>query len=207
MTKIDELNRVYYQKSKLFLYPLLGIPRNGEFVPVKTYLRWDGKFTTVERRLIVVFKTDDSSEFKEFDKTVLRANPRFDEFHQVSPTYGIYIFHFKDLLSFEAYGQVAKGAYSEMNAGFKQQISRFFKANKRNHLQMLSYLYPSRYYEDYAALLTVPSKRFQDRYDKEDMEDQLRRTGELCSRPDIGRETLAEDFSNLEVLKESLSLL
>ena len=200
--KIKELNRVYYQKSKLFLYPLLGIPRGGSVTPVKTYLRWEGKYTTVHRKLMVAYRLRDDEEFEVFDKTVLRTNPRFEEFYKVNDDFGIYVFSFTNMLDFEAYGQVAKGEYSALNANFKKMIERFFSDNRRNKEQIKSYIYPSRYYEDYAELLTVPSARPQDKYDREDMEDELRRNGELCTVPDFDKETLKADLSNLLILKE-----
>ena len=200
--KIKELNRAYVQKSKLFLYPLLGIKRGGTYTPVKTYLRWDGKYTTVDRKLMVAYRLEDSDAFMAFDREVLRANPRFEEFYKITNDLGIYVFGFKKMLDFEVYGQVAKGGYSEMNSEFKRMVVNFFSDNKRNKEQMKSYLYPSKYYEDYAELLTVKSPRPQDQYDREDMEDTLRRNGELCSVPDFDKETLKADFSNLLILKE-----
>ena len=31
----------YFQKSKVFLYPLLGIKKGIRFVPIETYIKWD----------------------------------------------------------------------------------------------------------------------------------------------------------------------
>ena len=200
MTKIEQLNKVYYQKSKLFLYPLLEIKRNGSVTPLKTFFCWEGKYNTLDRKLIVVFRLREDDEYKVFDKTVLKTNERFEEYYQVEKDglkYGIYIFSFKSMFDFEAYGHVAAGKYSELNLSYKKQIERFFANNKKNLAHIRSYLYPSKYYEEYAELLTVPSKRYEDRFDKEDMETQLKRTGELCSRPDYTKETLKANLRNL----------
>ncbi len=35
---IDTLYRKYFQKSKIFIYPLLGIKQGTKIVPIETYL-------------------------------------------------------------------------------------------------------------------------------------------------------------------------
>ncbi len=43
---LNEIYRKYFQKSKIFLYPLLDIPRGAKALPTETYLSWNNKYTT-----------------------------------------------------------------------------------------------------------------------------------------------------------------
>ena len=34
--------KTYFQKSKVFLYPLLGIAKGARYIPEETYMSWAG---------------------------------------------------------------------------------------------------------------------------------------------------------------------
>ena len=46
----------YFQKSKVFLYPLLNIPKGVRFVPSQTYLTWEDQFDLSRYKLIALYK-------------------------------------------------------------------------------------------------------------------------------------------------------
>ncbi len=52
---IDALYKEYFQKSKIFMYPLLGIGRGSGVVPEQTYLSWEGYVTPEDTKLIAVY--------------------------------------------------------------------------------------------------------------------------------------------------------
>ena len=45
----------YFQKSKIFLYPLLDIRKGEEFVPVETYIYWDGLYDESDYKYICIY--------------------------------------------------------------------------------------------------------------------------------------------------------
>ena len=44
----------YFQKSKVFIYPLLGIKRGLSVVPKETYISWEGHCKPEDMKLICV---------------------------------------------------------------------------------------------------------------------------------------------------------
>ena len=43
---LNSVYKKYFQKSKVFLYPLLGIKRGVSVIPVETYFGWDGYYNS-----------------------------------------------------------------------------------------------------------------------------------------------------------------
>lgn len=67
--KIKSLYDRYFQKSKVFIYPLLGIKRGNSVVPIETYISWDGHYSSEDMKLICVYKIRTDAEYKTFEKT------------------------------------------------------------------------------------------------------------------------------------------
>jgi hypothetical protein len=44
----------YFQKSKVFIYPLLGIKRGNNVVPHETYISWNDTFAPEDMRSVVL---------------------------------------------------------------------------------------------------------------------------------------------------------
>ena len=67
---INALYKKYFQKSKIFLYPLLDIKRGTSVVPSETYLSWNDTINSEDMKLICTyhFRTDD--EYTKFEKNV-----------------------------------------------------------------------------------------------------------------------------------------
>ena len=42
---MDALYTKYFQKSMIFLYPILGIKRGTSVTPLQTYFKWEGRYT------------------------------------------------------------------------------------------------------------------------------------------------------------------
>ncbi len=55
-----KLYKEYFQKSKVFFYPLLNIPKGVHYVPVETYLGWEGEYSFKE-----ISSPDFENKFKE----------------------------------------------------------------------------------------------------------------------------------------------
>ena len=54
----------YFQKSKVFIYPLLGIKRGLSVVPKETYVAWEGHYKPEDMKLICVYDYREEEEYK-----------------------------------------------------------------------------------------------------------------------------------------------
>lgn len=185
--RIPSLQTAYTQKSKLFLYPLLNIKRGSSVTPIQTYLQWSGYYTTDDCKLIAHYYLRDDPEFKSFEEKFLLNNKYFEEFFDLEDGTGAYVF---DLSNWGTdYTAVVEGKYSSLSAAHKSIISDFFSNHPKHHVFILSYLNPHRFISDYAELLGVSPEL-------------LQKVGELCSVPDMKKETfqLFKKNTNFDLL-------
>ena len=173
--KLKKLQKQYIQKSRIFLYPLLGIRRGGSNTPVQTYLTWDGMYTVNDYKFIVVYHLRDDEEFKNFEEKKLLGNPLFSDFFELEDGSAAYVF---DLSEYKKeYKLIVNGKYSMLPEAYKNKVLSFFKNHHQHHTSIMSYLKPEKFIGNYAQLLGV----------KESL---LREVGELCSLPDLNLEKL-----------------
>lgn len=182
---VKSVYKKYFQKSKVFLYPLLGIKRGSCAIPEETYLGWNDVIVPEDAKLICVYDFRDDSEYLKFEKTVLLKHSRLADYVKVHKK-TIFTFDFSDIK--EDWLLFIDGQYSKMSPRIKEKIVNFFDKNSGNYVYMKSYLYPENYYKDYAECLDVE-------------ESFLREVVELCNKPDIERELLLLPVANLENLK------
>lgn len=171
---IDALYTDYFQKSRMFLYPLLEIRRGALAVPIETYIQWEGKYTSEDAKFICFYKKKEEKEFILFEKNMLVKHNRLIEKIEMTDEL-IYIFDFSDYK--HDFIHFINGTYSKMDSETKRKILNFFDKYSSNYVYMESYLYPGKYFSLYAKLLGV---------DKELLMD----VGELCNKPDIEKETI-----------------
>jgi len=77
-----------------------------------------------------------------------------------------------------------------LNIKLKQKILDFFDKYSGNYAYMHSYLIPEKYFNNYAELLGVDTEI-------------LIEVGELCSKPDLDKETLVLEVANLGSIEEN----
>jgi hypothetical protein len=65
--KITDIYQGYFQKSKVFLYPALGIKRGSSVTPIETYLEWDD-IKIEDRKLICLYHLRDDEEFLGYEE-------------------------------------------------------------------------------------------------------------------------------------------
>jgi len=173
--KIKTIQSNYIQKSRIFLYPLLGIKRGVSVTPIETYMIWEGMYDITDYKLICNYHLRDDVEFQIFTEQVLMQNKYFSDFFELEDDTGVFIFNFEKLAS--EYQKIADGKYSQLHPEVKNIITEFFRNHHQHHIYMLSYLDPQRFIPEYANLLDV------------DIEI-LRQVGELCSIPNLEKEKL-----------------
>lgn len=188
---LNNVYKKYFQKSTMFLYPLLKIKQGSSIVPIQTYMRWIDMYELGDCKLICVYHKRDDKEFKTFEKKFLLSNPLFYDYHLLPDDKVAYVFDIsKDS---HDYHKIQHGKYSELSSEFKFKVLNFFNANPHNQAYIDSYLYPDKYFGLYADLLNCNV-------------DILINVGELCSCPDMEQETLLSKVIKLEIKDNCLNL-
>ena len=77
---IRSLSKDYFQKSRVFLYPALGIKRGVPNTPIETYVSWDGVYAPGDMKLCCLYHLKNDDDFKNFEKSKLLGNKLFNDF-------------------------------------------------------------------------------------------------------------------------------
>ena len=185
---LNSVYKKYFQKSKVFLYPLLGIKRGVSVVPIETYISWDGYYKSEDMKLICVYDIRKDDEYVLFEKNSLLNHNRLSDYIKTN-SQAIFTFDFSDLG--DDWFHFVNGRYSKISLELKQKILGFFDKYSGNYAYMHSYLIPEKYFNNYAELLNVAPEI-------------LIKVGELCNKPDTVKETLVIEVADLENIKEKL---
>lgn len=187
MPKIfKDLYTIYFQKSRMFLYPHLGIKRGSSIVPIETYMCWEGVVKPEDKKLVCLYHIRDDKEFSNFEQSKLLGNKLFEQYIDLNNGKAIYIFDFSGLYP-QDYEYVTEGHYSILSLDFKKRIKDFYNNDKSTQLYVDSWLNPERYYSEYARILFDPNEDDPD--SRETGENLLRKSVQLCKKPDIEKET------------------
>ena len=184
---LNSVYKKYFQKSKVFLYPLLGIKRGVSVVPIETYISWQGHYNSEDMKLICVYDVRTDDEYIIFEKNTLLGHTRLSDYVKIN-SQAVFTFDFSDLGA--DWDHFLNGKYSKITMNLKQQIINFFDKNSGNHAYMHSYLFPEKYFSEYAELLGAPLSL-------------ITSVGELCSKPDLEQEKLILDVANLDDISDS----
>jgi len=176
---IKSIYAKYFQKSKMFLYPLLGIKKGVKIVPSETYIAWDKNIKPEDMKLICLYHPRQKKEFADFKRRVLLKHNRLHKIEPIDSENHLYIFDFADLK--DDWFKFLDGKYSRISNEIKSKILFFFPDNSANYVYMRSYLYPKVFFKDYAEILDVN-------------EEFLQSIGELCNKPDFTKETLTQEI-------------
>jgi len=187
---INALYKKYFQKSKIFLYPLLDIKRGTSVVPDETYLGWDTHVTPEDMKLVCVYHTRTDVEYVNFEKNVLLKHTRLSDY-VVSGDKTVFTFDFSDLE--KDWFHIAYGRYSKVSNDIKRKILGFFDPKTGNYVYVTSYLYPEKHFQTYADLLGVNVEV-------------IKSVGELCDKPDLDKENLVLEVANLEIIEKTVNL-
>ena len=159
-----------FQKSHVFLYPLLCFRKDFILHPNNTYLWSDCDLPT--RSLICVYKQPEPVLWEQLEKKLKMFSENY-----VSHTYkdkDVIVVYDMETCA-EDYDKFLESKYSKFSPLSKQIISSYYGGDDNEYID--SYLFPEKYYHVYAHILNVD-------------EDVLREVGELCSKIDFKREEL-----------------
>lgn len=191
MAAIESLFKDYFQKSRVFLYPILEIKRGSSVTPIETYMAWEGYYTPEDMKLICLYHLRSDPEFVNFEREKLLRNKHFFDFKQVEDNKGVYIFDFSEYK--KDWEKLLTSKYSQLTYHYKKKIENFYGRRDSNFAYIESYIYPLKYFSMYSEIMDVD-------------ESLLREVGELCSKIDFDRETLHIKVESLHIKSKSTNL-
>ena len=169
---INQLYKKYFQKSKLFLYPLLGFER-GTIAPIQSYMSLDEKYKIEDRKFILVYAPELTEDFEAFKSSRLLKHKLLIDNFEDDDKNQVFVFDFSSFAS--EWDLISVGKYSQISIESKRKILKQQEANSGNYIYMHSYLFPKKWFGRYAELLDV----------KEDL---LMSVGELIDKPNFEKE-------------------
>jgi len=165
----------YFQKSKVFLYPLLDIKKGATYVPRQTYIAWEDMYSIEDTMFLCVYQTPMNERFQRFIDRFIFSHELFDKYIQLEDKKHLFIFNLKSR-KFD-FDNFIEGKYSKISLDSKIKILDFFGSNDKVEDYIHSFLSPKDHHEEYAEYLGVDIESIKEVY-------------ELCTPPDIEKETL-----------------
>ena len=170
---ITNLYNRYFQKSRSFLYPALGLSKDkqkGFHSPVQTYIAYKDIIKIEDKQLLCQFNTDEKN-FNQFEKKYIHTHPLY----KYTLDKGVYIFNYN------TYGQdwdyFIQGKYSKLSDQLKNSIKIYYGEKSQEYKYIHTYLYPDKHFSMYSKLLDI---------DRQILES----NGELCDTFNKEKETL-----------------
>ncbi len=172
------INKQYIQRSKLFIYPFLYIPKDSILHPEQTYIGWihNGRevIQSTDKKLICIFNKMTNSDQRKEEKKYLLLNRYFEDLHVLDDDKIMYVFNIKRINIEWEWKVFLNGEYSKLTKVAKKTITDYYSDSEYSKF-IDSYLYPEEYYEIYAEALDIPLESIDG--------------SELLSKPDISKET------------------
>ena len=165
----------YFQKSKVFLYPLLHIKKGMIHVPIETYVAWENVYDLTDYRFFCEYKTKRTAAFNKFEKEYLLEHSLFEDAVELDELRHLYIFDFSKLKS--AHKRYVDGKYSQLTLETKVTIIDFFGQKGKISEYIQGFLSTVEVHDEYALFLDVDKEFIESIY-------------EVCTPPDIEKETL-----------------
>jgi len=153
---------------------LLGFKKNKTHKPVNTHIIWNGVCNIDERKLICIYKRLDTEEWRTFEREELMTHKMLDYCVPIDKNIVVYVFDFN--IYKEDYDTFLRGRYSKLSSELKKKITDYYGVNTPEWIFIESYIFPEKYFAKYAELLGVNVN-------------DLIKTGELCDRYDLEKET------------------
>jgi hypothetical protein len=179
----------YFQKSKVFLYPLLKIRKGVTHVPVQTYIAWENVYVLNDNKFMCEYRTKMTPEFRKFAFNYLQKHALFEDYIELDNNKHLFIFDY-ETLKFD-FKNFIKGTYSKISLKSKIDIIDFFASQDKISEYVQGFLSPDTAHEEYADKLGVNVELIKDIY-------------EVCDPPNLEKETLIDNSQIIfQLLKKS----
>lgn len=186
---ISSLYKNYFQKSRVFLFPMLGIRKGPLTTPLESYISWKDQIQPGDYKLICLYNTADPRH-ERVEQEQLFANALFERFAEVeAQDRRAYIFNL-DIFK-QDFDHFLNGHYSELSLPVKNYIINYFGRKSPEFHYIETFLFPYKFYEVYAHLLNVDERL-------------LCEVVELCDKYDPEKENLKLIEKYLESSTKSL---
>lgn len=155
----------YFQKSRIFLYPLLGIKSFLE--PFQTFLATEN-VDYEDCNIVAVFDTK-HKQWDRFKINMFNHEQYVDAYYE--DQFIIVLFNLKRFK--DDYRHFLRGEYSMFKPESKGLIQRYYGHTSKNWKLIESYLYPDKFFDKYSELLNcrkellIENKELCDIYNKE----------------------------------------
>ena len=169
---MKDIYRKYFQKSFTFLYPLLEVVKK-KYRPSQTYIEWEGVHTKDDRKLICIYKRENSKEWCEFEKEELINHPMLDYCIPVDDNVVVYVFDYN--IYKDDFDNFVNGKYSKFSTLAKKLLTTYYRIHTPEWVFVESYVFPESYFDKYAEILGIDVKL-------------LKQVGELCEVYDSEKE-------------------
>jgi hypothetical protein len=170
---MNDLYRKYFQKSFTFLYPLLEFKKKTKHRPFQTYVTWEGVHDESARKLICVYKRENTDSWRTFEKEELINHRMLDYCLPIDAENIIYVFDFNIFKN--DYDNFINGKYSKMSTRAKQLLTNYYGIHTPEWVFVESYVFPEAYFDKYAEILEIDVR-------------ELKKVGELCDKLDPEKE-------------------
>lgn len=184
---IEGLYTKYFQKSKSFLFPVLGIKKTSKYLPNATYLAIENLFDASDMKLVCEYTQLEEDPYKKFELEQLLSNPLFEKAITLKDK-KLYIFNFS--IYENDWSSFLLGKYSKLSNIIKRAIKAYYGDLSTEYKYMDMFLYPENYYKKYAELLNID-------------EVLLHEVKELCPCCDLELETIKIPVEELEMLNKT----
>jgi len=183
----------YFQKSKVFLYPLLKLRKGLPFVPKETFVAWENVYSVEDCRFFCMYKAKYTNKFKKFVSDYLYTSPYFEDYIALDKSIHLFIFDFGVIKS--DYNRFIAGKYSQFSLESKVTILDFFANEEKVADYIHGFLSPEDLHQAYADFLGVDLETLEAVY-------------EICTPPDLEKETLIDNNLIIQQLlkRSSISL-
>ena len=188
---INELYKKYFQKSKILLYPLLGIER-GNIAPIQVYLTIEGKYSLQDQKLVCVYDPTSDENYMAFKKERLEKHSLVSEQFIDNNGHDVFVFDFSNYSM--TWDLLLEGKYSQIPMKEKSTILNYFDKNSGNYIYIHSYLFPRKWHQRYAEILDVPV-------------DLIKEVNELIDKPDFEKETLRLHPQQTEAHRPAIKMI
>ena len=85
----------YFQKSKVFLYPLLNLKKGMDYVPIQTYVCWEHTYVVGDHMLLCEYHAKNTDKFIAFCDRYLKSHVLFSKYVDLGNNKHVFIFDFK----------------------------------------------------------------------------------------------------------------
>jgi len=179
----------YFQKSKVFLYPLLNIKKGIRHVPAETYVAWEGMYELEDCKFLCLYNVKETDQYSKFEEVYLLNHNLFENYYKVEKGSHLYVYDYSEF-KYDL-NQFKLGKYSKFSLKTKDKILKFFGDIGTISEYIQSYIHPADYHDFYAEQLGVSSNTIEEVY-------------ELCSKPDMNLETLKIKLSEADLFQDNL---